>query len=531
MVELNECANDRFTGAIQGNSEPNCGSGSSEVSPRDDLVPRVSSQLSGQAFAPSKPVAHRADGAAAVGVESSPPISIISSSNLERASPPGSTLPSGPAGQAIEIGSALSGLAKPLAQRGLPTLVVEHIGGKRVISGPTIRMDLRVESGWATPFEILAGGTLALVFIELPRGTALKPPIAKAFAKSAVRMRSRRHPSGRPGLTAQQAQAVQSANSILHNVARFVLAANKAGVLLAVGSPLKSALWGSPALAEVLSLAGFHSVTFPLCAFGGKALRWHRLWTNMECLAGLQSACSCVGPHAPPPGPGYPDRLRVRLSELLIGAVTSKGIHLGPSLEPIGASHAEQALSVRAAAGRQPRGSRYPPLIPEYKQVLDFDLPPQMSKDLNLRKGMAVTQLASKALRLPPSSKVLEASETEGGGISAKIGVHLTWQEFNSRAADLRHPFDNASGVDPDTIRAAFSLFTLGPTAVQDLREAKITHYMKRAAQLAPREKALKNKMSEFDRGILDQKRIFFISGNVPRCRHQGRAPRSSPCL
>ena len=92
---------------------------------------------------------------------------------------------------------------------------------------------------------------------------------------------------------------------------------------------------------------------------------------------------TCSGGHAHASGQRgreYPEKLRKAIAESRRdrgGVLTRFG---APEALP-----AEVQVSYsRAAAGRQPRGAKYPPLIPEFKEMRRLELPATMVQGLGL---------------------------------------------------------------------------------------------------------------------------------------------------
>ena len=231
---------------------------------------------------------------------------------------------------------------------------------------------------------------------------------------------------------------------------------------------------------------------------------YHCLYSNVPGLAKLEAKCSGGHSHASgPKGREYPDRFRKVIAEKVSTAVAEIGGALTKGQASEEVPEVVQISYARAAAGRQPRGAKYLALIPEFKEVLRFELSATMVKDLDLQMNCPLSRVARTALRLPPEAKVKEIAEGKGGVFAISIGVPLSIPQFVQEALSLRHPFDGLGGLSPDILRAIFMSLTLGPTGLRTWRDNRFSHYMKRAAALSRDEAKLKASLPEQNQKVL----------------------------
>ena len=433
-------------------------------------------------------------------------------------------------GCALEVGSGNSLLAKNFAKLGIPTLVVDHFTTRKVLSGPTIKVDLRSHEGWSTPYALLASGKLAYVHIEPPRHT-MAPALrmsrqrGKEFGprpKTSARLRTRKNPDGLSETGKAQTEVLENVNLIVKGMVAFARECVDKGVDVTFGSPVRSMFWKTSAFTRFKQDREMKTISFPFCAFGGHRLAYHRLDTTLESLGCLQAECSRDHDHRPadqPDSGAYPMGLRSKIADKVAERFGAKGFALNVVGSPPPPSEQERAAAARAASGRQPRGAKFPQLIPEYAEIREFDLPKAMVDDLGLETTGKLVSAAARALGVPPESRVKATIAGEVGRFMVSIGIPHTVEEFNRKAVCLRHPFDDTSSVAVDILKAIFLTLTLGPTRLGHWQNKRLEHYMRRAAQLAKVDAQRKKPLPESSRNIIAKKRVSLFG---EMCRDAG---------
>ena len=223
----------------------------------------------------------------------------------------------------------------------------------------------------------------------------------------------------------------------------------------------------------MLRMKSVISVDFHQCMWGGERPKASRWVTNLPELAALKKQCDGKHTHRPwgaVLGDGgwgfhtadeaeYPAALCVQVASCLQAGLRRLGVevtqpapyHLAP-----GAPSRQRAL--QAAAGRQPRGRRYPPLIPEYKETRTVSVVNRTWSRLKGAVGNKFDQLESQELfGIDAHTCVLKCdSEVGGDRVAVTLGLYFTEREFVDKASALRHPFDSNEGLADELLKAAF---------------------------------------------------------------------------
>jgi hypothetical protein len=139
-----------------------------------------------------------------------------------------------------------------------------------------------------------------------------------------------------------------------------------------------------------------------------------------------------------------------------------------------------QSAAKQAASGRQPRGKKFPEIIPEFKRSLESSLSFENYLKLNIDPKEKLSIKAAKFLGTMPGSKVISMDKVEEGGqvrVHLSIGEYHSEEEFLQKARKLSHPYDSSAAVGDDFIIAAFELLTKGPSEVKKAREEAFNYY------------------------------------------------------
>ena len=415
---------------------------------------------------------------------------------------------------ALEIGSTFCGISKLFAENGMPTIAIDHFKAPRAVVNPALRVDLHSEAGWAIPFQLVKEGGIHFVHIDPPR-PSFQPsrPNKRVGIGLGTALRSKRHPRGKPNLDDRAKVLLSAGNLVLDKVASLVVACVRAGVLVSLAHPSSSLLWKSRRISRLNKLDNVVSAMVKIELPSGRHLV-HRFVTNVPGLpAALDPADNIF--QVSSLGKGYPEGLKFAIFNAVALTLGSKGFKV-PVLAP---ADGDARASKRAAAGRQPRGHKYPAVIDEFARRLHFEIPANMYADLGLSQGQAVSALAARVWDVPEEAKAVKCDQNEGGRWSVEIGVPHSVVDFNEKACKLWHPFDLAYGVSDDNKQALFELLTLGPREIQRRRDMTLRYYMRRAAALAQEERTLKSGMTEAKRNVMKGKRVRLL---LEMCRDAG---------
>ncbi|CAE7725562.1 unnamed protein product [Symbiodinium sp. CCMP2592] len=294
-------------------------------------------------------------------------------------------------------------------------------------------------------------------------------------------------PAGLPSLSAasQQSLAVRKDNVLYRFVYKLLLHCSASGINVSVENP-RTSLFRKvlQCFAEADGLpwppAAMEYVDFDQCCHGSDRPKS----TRFLCTRGLFTSlrATCPGNHEHRPWglvfhersmqlssslvSAYPVLLCKRMASCLESAASFRGLslHASPDL----------AASSVAVLGRQHR--RFPPLIPEFRNVTWE--PPSFQPDDSCRillsqvagedsgREKAAMQLTIDKAVFPPaklprvsdeaSNKVpsgfLKSSDPPKG--SVKVGWYLSMQDHVAKALTLKHPIDTAVALDQDQLDA-----------------------------------------------------------------------------
>ena len=185
-------------------------------------------------------------------------------------------------------------------------------------------------------------------------------------------------------------------------------------------------------------------------------------------------------------------------------AASASASGLGPDPDALSA-HA----SARAANHVQPRGRRFPPLIPEYSYTVTVfsEVPPPLN---------AKRCLPDPWLGVPAGSRFLRQS-LERGGVALPDFPGPSYVTFGEplqyvhHALSLQHPFDLARAVPDDLLRVLFKTLTGGPVAVLRSRLLKLRQWRAWAKELESENAKLFASMHKDVAAVLRGKRLALL--------------------
>ena len=207
----------------------------------------------------------------------------------------------------------------------------------------------------------------------------------------------------------------------------------------------------------------------------------------------------------------------------MVELATSKGIFMAdkslptvPSKVPSSSSSSVEALSsaasLRAASGRQPRGTKFPEMVPEFSETVMRTFDQTVWHEMNLAPGDKLSASAASAMGLAFVAKVLNVDVKVGSSrVDVLFGIFHTCEQFVSKAARLVHPFDSASSIQDDMLIAIFELLTTGPAAVERRREETFRVYEESANELEAAESDIHLQMDDNRAEIMSGKRFLLF--------------------
>ena len=422
----------------------------------------------------------------------------------------------------IELCAGSAKLSAALATQGFKVVAVDYARLRSRQCHPCITLDLSSEEGYQYIESLLSSGMVLYFHVAPPCGTLRRQAKKKALQKLQRRpkpqsqpLRSSEFPAGLPNLAPQDKSRVDRANAIYDKITRLIRVAIRQNVLVTVESPSKALLWETPWFASLAAQGLLHEVTFQECMWGGRKDQWYSWCASDPSFDVLHAVCDQQHEHQPQwraqGKPPYPPALCDKVANLVYQAALQAGAQ-AVSPEP-SAKRTKTQPHTMAAAGRQPRGERLPPIISEFKYITtsltDLQLDPKPDKKLSIEQ--------CRQLQVPHPSKLLQftVGKEEGGGKQKRnqleIGVWRTPEEFMHEASKLQHPFDDDSSVDDSTKLNIYQLFTEGVGARARKAEVILGYYEKRARELQEDEDFLHEQLDEVRKKIVEGKRFLLF--------------------
>ncbi|CAE7351316.1 unnamed protein product [Symbiodinium sp. CCMP2592] len=276
--------------------------------------------------------------------------------------------------------------------------------------------------------------------------------------------------------------------------------------------PLASALWKQLDLPDTL-----HCVDFCAGCYGAPCPVRMRLCTTQAALAGMPvPACSCrPGPHAAgslAPDVLYTPKFCDVFAGLLQLAVGQSGLLLEHAVPLQSSRH-----SAVAAAGRQPRLSKFQPQIAEFKcqaTVREFPWPLPLDNKGNLTCAIGSIPPGSRLLRIVCDRGVVGAKQVgslSGVPSAVTFGIYRTEQEFVAQALHIDHPFDLCVAVPDFMLRALAFTLKEGPVGVMKHRLNLLQQWTSWKRDLAGAEANLHAAMDPGVASVMKGKNILLL--------------------
>ena len=356
----------------------------------------------------------------------------------------------------LEVCAGSAKLSYTLMQRNMQVLAVDYDRNRHNSWVPVVIVDLSDAEQCLVLLELIESEVVDLLFLALPCGTCSRAREIAIPGGGPVPLRSETEPWGLPHLQGHNLERLEKANTIYLNCLILISAQRRVSRDVIIENPSRSILWFIPQFAALLD-HGFKDVEFQHCRWtlhSPSRDKWTRLRSTVPSLHLLSGRCCMQHKHLPWGRSGksfatadeaeYPLEMCEALAENLSGYFSSLGFAMGDYKVNQCISDTPQHKRRRAAANRQPRGRKLPPLISEFKHVLS--LPP-------------LTPISEwhKLLRYDVQRGDTDnAAETNDMDLFPVVGIYRTPQEFIEEAVHCTHPIDSQFGV-PDVLK--LSLF------------------------------------------------------------------------
>ena len=404
-------------------------------------------------------------------------------------------------------GSAI--LSSVVAKHGFEFMAIDFEGNKHHPYVHVVQLDLRKADTWEFLRFVVQDRFVFHVHAAPPCGTASRARDRRLskHTHGPPPLRSAEFPLGFPWLSGVWMDKVTSANDIYLQLAEFCSWLSSTGTTWSIENPGNSYLWDISeyqALAQQAQFVRFHS-----CTHGGQRKKLTGFLTTCSHFAALEGFCQGDHEHlewgtqSTPAGilfdtskeAAYPRLLCTRIAALLSLAAAEDNLCL---CDP---SHVDShPTDARVAAGKQPRGHKLQPLIPEYNAVRTVCVEAHNQPFLNDKKILLVPfadiPLGSKLLRTSPAKRGEPGSDTSMQ--TYVFGVFHSMIEFVDRARALTHPFDSYKALPDSMLRVVFNVLTNSPLVIMKRRLETLQRWRTWAGEL---EEANRNIFQNMDPG------------------------------
>ena len=330
----------------------------------------------------------------------------------------------------VEIFSGSCRLTASLRSLGFDAWGVDHSGRKLAAVSPAyVELDLTLDKDVEKLFKLLEHPLLIFAHMSPPSDTANRARDV-SIQGGPLPLRSAAFPLGLPALGERHPRdiaRVEAANKLYAVCARVALLLTEKSIPWSIGCPHNSYFWDFPAISALLGLPGVSDVLFASCMWGGKRPKVSR-WRSFPPGLFEPLGMLCDGQHAHEPWgrdrnrfataaeAAYPEGLCQAIANLLSGFLGFAPVAPLPVLlekrQPL-SKHA--VADHRVAAGVQPRGHRFPRLLPEFKEVhtIECDLDPA---DPSVVPGYVWQSTTLQNQHIPDRAKTIRTKWLGGGG-------------------------------------------------------------------------------------------------------------------
>ena len=424
-------------------------------------------------------------------------------------------------------------MSATLAAKGFKAVAIDHVKNRHKQCHPCVCIDLASDEGFKFVVSLLKSGTVLYLHAAPPYGTARENKLSRRLRKQPLR--SSAHPHGVPGLSDHDKRRVETANQIYDRIARLVRVAIANNVCVSVENPTKSFMWATTYFTTLIQEELIFEVAFQQCMWGAKHNSWSSWYVSDALFKRLQKACDNSHEHEPwglqkssagwtaaaSNGAAYPQMLCNEVAAIVYDLATQQQVQ--DVAIPSVTKRAKTSQTVMAAAGKQPRGDRFPPIISEFAFTVLFRVDDhfQMPCDRKLSQqqcSLFGIPFPAKILQIKKGKTVGE-SKADSGSAEIEVGVWQTPQQYLKRSLEISHPFDDSSGVDDVTKINIFRLLTEGPEDRRRQCEVLLNYYENRAAALQSDEDVLHFQLDEDRRQIVAGKK-FLVFDEL--CRDAG---------
>ena len=444
---------------------------------------------------------------------------------------------------------------------------VDHIIHSK-LRCPAIKLDLCTDEGLCLFYKCLDEDHLVWVHFAPPCGTSSRARnIVKPGRYNPPPLRSAKEPDGMATMPMQFRGRVKSANQLYLITSRAVSILHQKGVFWSVENPYRSFMWETSLWNKYAGHLRYYNLILDHCMFGGQRLKRTRISHSIPTLQRLAVLCDGQHQHLPwgqakgqwatSEETAYPVGLCNAMVQQFMEQMKTIGVIPPPTSMKDVTTHDDVAFA-RAFGGKQPKGKRIPPLVSEFKSIVELvgpkkDMPPDKIKD----DWLIPTTISSNTamISLPSGSRVVRSHFYRGEvgrtdipdhnhflceqGLSVMegdqcdvghdgmarfrsiVGVPWSSEEFIHQAStQTRHPHNIIEGVPLD-IKNCINERSLGTSeSLAADRTCTMRRWMSELVACMNEEKSYKQDMSPHRSKILASKRLVLFRRMLGEAKH-----------
>ena len=418
-------------------------------------------------------------------------------------------------GVCIELCAGSAGLSAKLRNKGFQVVPIDWSGNRHRPKVKSVAIDLSKPEAFKLVHDLILTGKVVYVHMGPPCGTATKArerrvsqALKAAGAPDPQPLRSLEWPWGLPGLTGLSLQKVITANKIYALTVQIAKLCLHLDILVSIENPRGSYYWELPPVVELRKDPRMQDNDMQNCMHGSERDKWSRWLATKHLLVPMQLKCDNSHSHKAwgfLPGPGwhfataeeaeYPDAMCESVADLVYKHCLNKGYSAVPHSLAEGQMSSEQTLLARrAAVGKQPRGRKLPPLLPEFAMVEEtLDKPSKDDKSCRLLR------------------QFYRKGPDESQQLWYVVGRYAEPEVFLQQAIEVQHPLDSLCTVDDITKRALFDILYLGPVGLSRKRLRALEEMEAMRKHLEVEEAVLHGKLPPNQRKVLEGKNLLLF--------------------
>ena len=413
----------------------------------------------------------------------------------------------------------------------------------RQLKCPASFLDLRTPSGQEVLLEMLDDEDLIWVhFAPSSKTTTRARDLRRHAGYDPPKLRSDCEPDGLSTLSGSLLERVTASNELYTFTGLACSACWDRGIMFSVEHPVRSYMWDTSSWQQHTSNLPLRHCLFQHCMFGGPRDKTTRMCHVVPTFDSLALMCDGSHTHAPW-GTHSPDdeRRPPGLCKALASCLIEQALEYGATAPPAALSdlppHKHDHRLAQIAQGKQPRGKRVPPLVAEFRAIVELTGPREALPPVKLEEAWmlpANVECVPPQPHLPPGSRLIRlqpvggragsSDEIDGVLCKAVFGIPWSIDEFMAKALYVRHPRLLVNGI-PKEIHASIEHMVSSPShSLMAERSETLRRWLARALSLKEDEDNLKSELPDHCRRVLYKKRLLLFGELLAEVGHPDTA-------